>query len=138
VVEDTVFVDGDVFLRFLVRDVEKYYLTARDMFERAESGSIRLVTTEIVITGIVSALESDFGFSRMEAKDVVDAILGTRNLKVPNRAVLKTAARLYGMHDICFADAYNIAFLRSMGLGRIATFDRKHYRVREEGIKFYA
>ena len=130
---EPVFIDTNVFLRFFVRDVEAFYLKARELFERAENGELKLETNDLVIAEIVWVLESYYDFSRSEIKNVIDAILETRNIKVANHARVKEAIDLYASGKMDFIDAYNIAFIKAKKYKTVATFDRKHFK-KVEGV----
>jgi len=131
--DDPIFVDTNVFLRFLVRDVEPFYQKAKELFEKAESGEIKLETNEMVVAEIVWVLESYYGFSRAEIKEVIEVILGTKNLKVTNYTRLKEAIGVYASGKMDFIDAYNISYIKARGFKKIATFDIKHFK-NVEGI----
>jgi predicted nucleic-acid-binding protein len=127
-VNDPIFVDTNVFLRFFVRDVESFYHKANDLFEKAESGQVKLETSDIVIAEIVWVLESYYGFSKPEVKEVIDTILETKNIRVANHSRVKEAINNYAAGKIDFIDAYNIAYIKSKGLKKIATFDVRHFK----------
>lgn len=126
--DNPIFVDTNVFLRFFIRDVESFYDKARELFEKAESGQARLETSDLVIAEIVWVLESYYGFSKAEIKEVVDAILETRNLKVTNNSRIKEAIELYAEGKKDFIDAYNIAYMKAKDFKKVATFDARHFR----------
>jgi tetratricopeptide (TPR) repeat protein len=84
-VTERVFVDASVFLGFLTRDVERQYVRARELFQQAERGSLRLETTVLTLAELARTLERDCGMGRGETRDVLEAILDTRNLRVPLR-----------------------------------------------------
>jgi len=130
---DPVFVDTNVFLRFFVKDVESQYEKARTLFEKAEAGKIRLETSELVIAEIVWVLESFYGFTRKEIADVLITLLSSRNLKIANSARISASIQSYVSGNMDFIDAYNIAYMKSKELEHIATFDLKHYK-KVEGI----
>jgi predicted nucleic-acid-binding protein len=109
----SVFVDTNVFLRFFVRDVEAQYEKARALFEKAETGTIKLETSELVIAEIVWVLESFYGFTRTEITEVLATLLVSRNLKIANHAKISHAVGLYASGNMDFIDAYNIAYMRS-------------------------
>jgi predicted nucleic-acid-binding protein len=94
--DEPIFVDTNVFLRFFVRDVESFYHKARELFEKAENGEIKLETSDLVIAEIVWVLESYYGFSKAEIKEVIDTILETKNIKAANHERIKEAISLYG------------------------------------------
>ena len=126
--DDPIFVDTNVFLRFFAWDIESLYQKAKGLFERAESGEIKLETSDMVIAEIVWVLESYYEFSRNEIKEVVDTILESKNIKMANYPRIKEAIDLYGSGKIDFIDAYNISYIRSKDLKEVATFDLKHFR----------
>ncbi len=126
--DDTVFVDTNVFLRFFVKDVASQYEKARVLFEAAESGKIKLETSELVIAEIVWVLESFYGFARKEVTEVLTTLLSSRNLKIAGHARISEAVRLYAAGNMDFIDAYNIAYVRSKDYSKVATFDSKHFR----------
>ena len=126
--DDLVFVDTNVFLRFFVKDVEPFYQKARELFEKAENGIITLETNDMVIAEIVWVLESYYGFTKAEIKEVIDTILETKNIKVTNHSRVKEAVNLYTLRRMDFIDAYNIAYIREKGYKKVATFDVKHFK----------
>ncbi|MEW6066718.1 MAG: PIN domain-containing protein [Nitrospirota bacterium] len=123
-----VFVDTNVFLRFFVKDVESLYVKAKELFEKTEKGELKLETTDIVIAEIVWVLESYYGFSKSEIKEVVETILETKNLKVANHSRVKEAIDLYFSGKMDFIDVYNIAYIKSKDFKKVATFDVKHFK----------
>ncbi|MEW6110010.1 MAG: type II toxin-antitoxin system VapC family toxin [Nitrospirota bacterium] len=126
--DDPIFVDTNVFLRFFVRDAESFYQKAKELFEKAERGKAKLETSDIVIAEIVWVLESYYDFSKAEIKEVVDTILESRNIKVSNHARVKDAISRYASGRMDFIDAYNIAYIKSKELKKVATFDIKHFK----------
>ena len=126
--DDLVFVDTNVFLRFFVKDVEPFYQKARELFEKAENGLVTLETNDMVIAEIVWVLESYYGFTKAEIKEVIDTILETKNIKVTNHSRVKEAVNLYTLRRMDFIDAYNIAYIREKGYKKVATFDVKHFK----------
>ena len=126
--DDTVFVDTNVFLRFFVNDVATQYEKARVLFEAAETGKVKLETSELVIAEVVWVLESFYGFSRKEISEVLSTLLSSRNLKIASHARMNEAVRLHAAGNMDFIDAYNIAYVRSKEYSKVATFDSKHFK----------
>jgi len=127
-VDNPIFVDTNVFLRFFIRDVESFYHKAKDLFEKAESEQVKLETSDMVIAEIVWVLESYYDFSRSEVKEVIETILETKNLKVANHSRVKEAIDLYSSGKMDFIDAYNIAYIKAKDFKKVATFDVKHFK----------
>lgn len=134
--DDPVFVDTNVFLRFFIRDVEALYRKAETLFEKAESGDIKLETNELVMAEIVWVLESFYDFSRQEIKTILETILETRNLKVAGHEKILEAVNLYTSKKIDFIDAYNISYIKAKGQRKVATFDIKDFK-NVEGINLF-
>ncbi len=126
--DEPIFVDTNVFLRFFVRDVESFYQKARELFEKAENGEVKLETTDLVIAEIVWVLESYYDFLKAEIEEMIDTILETRNIKVANHERIKEAVRLYVSGKMDFIDAYNISYMKAKGHKKVATFDVKHFK----------
>ncbi|MBT9537089.1 MAG: PIN domain-containing protein [Nitrospirae bacterium] len=126
--DDPIFVDTNVFLRFFIRDVESFYHKAMSLFEKAESAQVKLETSDMVIAEIVWVLESYYDFSKPEIREVVDTILETKNLKVANHSRVKEAVDLYSSGKMDFIDAYNIAYMKAKDFKKVATFDVKHFK----------
>ena len=131
--DEMVFVDTNVFLRFFVKDTASLYEKARALFEKAEAGKIKLETSELVIAEIVWVLESFYGFTRKEVTEVLTTLLASRNLRIANHARISEAVHLYTSGNMDFIDAYNIAYIKSKEYRNIATFDSKHFK-KVEGI----
>jgi predicted nucleic-acid-binding protein len=121
-------VDTNVFLRFFTKDVTSFYEKAKDLFEKAESGKVKLETSELVIAEIVWVLESFYGFSRKEVGNVLDTLVAAKNLRIANHARLSEAVKLYSSGNMDFIDAYNMAYIQSKEYKKVATFDLKHYK----------
>jgi len=126
--DNPVFIDTNVFLRFFVRDVEPFYHKAKNLFEKGESGQLKLETSDLVIAEIVWVLESYYDFSKPEIKEVVETILETKNLKVANHSRVKEAIDLYSSGKMDYIDAYNIAYIKAKDFKKVATFDVKHFK----------
>ena len=131
--DDPIFVDTNVFLRFFVKDVAALYEKAKELFEKAESGKVKLETSELVVAEIVWVLESFYGFSRKEIAEVLDTLLASKNLKIASHSLISEAVRLYASGNMDFIDAYNIAYVRSKDYTKVATFDIKHFK-KADGI----
>ena len=126
--DDPVFVDTNVFLSFFVRDIESFYLKAKDLFEKGENGKLKLETSDLVIAEMLWVLESYYAFSRAEIKEVIETILETKNLKVAGHSRVKEAVALYSAWKMDYIDACNIAYMKAKDFKKVATFDAKHFK----------
>ena len=121
------FVDTNVFLRFLTNDDPAKAKRAEALFKKAVKGAVELRTSLLVVAEMVWTLESFYALEKQDVADKVAVILNTPNLACPEARVIRQALDLYVQQNIDFIDAYHACFLKSEGLDRIATFDRKHF-----------
>ena len=130
---ERVFIDTNVFLRYLTNDIPEQAEAVDRLLRRAGRGEIALVTNARVIAEIVWTLESFYNLSRPDIKTKIMAILGTPGLEVVDSALVLQAVADYVEHNVDFADAYNAAWTLRQGMKTIFTFDNRHF-TRLEGI----
>ena len=123
-----IFVDTNVFLRFFVADIEDLYKKAKRLFEKAENGEIRLITSEMVVAEIVWVLESYYGFMKEEVKEVVETLLHSKGIRVLNSKLIGDALNNYMDSNVDFIDVYNGNLMKKRGFKKVATFDKKHFK----------
>jgi predicted nucleic-acid-binding protein len=130
----TVVVDTNVFLRFFAEDDPDQAERAAALFRQAAEGSVRLLTYPLVIAEIVWTLESWYRQPRRRIREVVEAILVTRNLKVQEADVVRQAIAWYDERRVDFVDAYVAAAALAAGHPEVVSFDRSDFR-RLAGIR---
>jgi predicted nucleic-acid-binding protein len=121
------FVDTNIFLRFLTNDDPGKAKRVEILFRDAVRGKKTLTTSLLVIAEIIWTLES---FYRLEKENIaakVEKILNTPNLDCPEASLILTALDLYVQHNIDFIDAYHAMYLKEAGHSQILTYDRKHF-----------
>ena len=122
-----VFIDTNVFLRFLTNDDPAKAKRAETRFRNAVSGKEHLRTSLLVIAEIVWTLESFYKLEKKDVAEKVATILNTPNLACPEARLIRLALDLYVEQNIDFIDAYHSYHLKEEGLPKIVTFDRKHF-----------
>ena len=123
----SVFVDTNVFLRYLTNDDTVRAARADRLFHDAVSGRVFLRTSALVIAEIVWTLESFYGLPKSQIAEKVEKILNTPNLECDDSARILQALDTYVHENIDYIDAYHVFYMRDLGLVRIATYDRKHF-----------
>lgn len=123
-----IFVDTNVFLRFLTEDDLEKAERARRLFASAVAGEVVVETSLLVIAEIVWTLESFYGLTHAEVAEQVTTILATPNLECPNKEQLLEALLAYTERNVDFIDAYHAVLLGRRHDVSLATFDRKHFR----------
>jgi predicted nucleic acid-binding protein len=123
----SLFVDTNVFLRFLTNDDPAKAKRAETLFRDAMRGKIRLATSLLVIAEIIWTLESYYKLDKPDIAAKVEKILNTPNLDCPEAPLIFMALDLYVHENIDFVDAYHGFYMREQGLTQILTYDRKHF-----------
>jgi len=131
--EEKIFIDTNIFLRYLTNDVPSVADRIEKIFKKALHGKLSLVTNAFVIAEIIWVLESYYELSKEEIEEMVSRILNTTGLEIESGKLLLKALDLYLSKNIDFIDAYNVVFMKDHGLKRILTLDKKHFS-RIEGI----
>lgn len=126
----TVFVDTNVFIRYLVNDVPAQADKADELFDRAEKGQVRLMTGPPVFFEMAWTLKSFYHLDRGRIYECLSAVLGLPGLEISDQEVLEDALELFKRTRMDFADAYIVALSQWLGVDSIATFNKRHF----EGI----
>ena len=121
------FVDTNVFLRFLTNDDPAKAKRAETLFRDALRGKVRLATSLLVIAEIIWTLESFYKVAKPDIAAKVEKILNTPNLECPDTPLILLALDLYVHANIDFVDAYTAFDMRERGLTQILTYDHKHF-----------
>lgn len=130
---EKIFVDTNIFLRYLTNDDAKSADRIEKVFQKARDGKISLMTSSLVIAEIIWVLESYYGRSKDEIDTMITGILNTRGLEIEDSSIIYSALDTYVSKNIDYADAFNAQYMMKKGLSRILTLDRKHF-ARIEGI----
>ncbi len=121
------FVDTNVFLRFLTQDDPIKAKRVETLFRQAVRGKKIFTTSLLVIAEIVWTLESFYGLDKADIGSKVETILNTPNLKCPEISLILPALDLYVQYNIDFIDAYHAVYLKEARHTHILTYDRKHF-----------
>ncbi len=120
---EKVFVDTNIFLRYLTKDDVAKFNRCREVFKKAIKGEIFLFTSEMVIAELIWTLLSYYRVPKAEVIEKVSIIIGTRNLHIVNKAIIADSLVLYGQKNIDYIDAYNAVFMKFHGLEKIYSYD---------------
>ncbi len=81
---ERVFVDTNLFLRYLTNDVPVQADAVEQLLHRAAKGELVLVSNTLVIAEIIWTLESFYKLSKVNIREKIPAILNTPGLNVAN------------------------------------------------------
>jgi predicted nucleic acid-binding protein len=124
---DTVFVDSNVFLRYITRDDQGQTDRAKKLFKQAHSGEISLVTGPPVLFEIAWTLKIRYKQPPHRVLDFLESLVTTPWISMPDKDLALEAVRLAKNTEQDFADAYIHASACKSGAIGIATFNRKHF-----------
>ncbi len=130
---DAVFVDTNLFLRYITNDVPEQADAVERLLQRSGAGEIALVTNSLVICEIVWTLESFYRLARPAVREQVLAILNTPGLEVADGDQVLQAINWHVEKNVSYDDAHHAAWSMARGIKTIYTFDRKHF-ARIEGL----
>lgn len=120
----SVFLDTNIFLRFLTRDEPVQAEACRRLFERAEAGEVQLTTSHLALAEIVWTLESYYRLKREDIAGTLRDLLAMTSLRIERRKMIREAISLYAATKVDFIDAYHAAHLRGRKIAGICSFDR--------------
>ncbi len=124
---ERIFVDTNLFLRFLTNDVPAQADRVEELLRQARQSKIVLVTNSMVIAEIVWTLEGYYKLERADIQSNVMAILNTPGLEIPENDLILKSIIWYGEKNVDFIDAYNAAWMEQEGVEKLYTFDQKHF-----------
>ncbi len=123
-----VFIDTNLFLRYLTNDQPKMADEVERLLRRAAAGRITLVTHVLVIAEIVWTLASFYKVSREDIRDKVIAIVNTDGLEVENAGLILQVAIAFADKNVDFIDAYTAAWCAANLVPAVCTFDQSHFK----------
>lgn len=120
------FVETNVFLRFLTRDEEKQYRSARLLFKKAKKGKIELITSALVIFETVWTLLSYYKQPKEEVIEKILSLLELPSLEVEHKEIFQEALVVWQQNNIDFNDAFNYIWSQKKKVIAIYSYD-KHF-----------
>lgn len=120
---EDLFVDTNIFLRFLLKDDRKKAGRCKKLFEKAKEGKVKLFTSDLVIAEVVWTLESFYKLGKKEVSENVRRLLTLKNLGIPGASLLIEALVIYEEKNVDFIDAYNYILMLHGGVESVASYD---------------
>ena len=130
---ETVFLDTNIFLRYLTNDLPQQADAAEALLLKAETGELKLITCSLVVAEIVWTLTSYYRLPKDDIRQKILAILNTPGLEVEGSRLILQAVDWYAEKNVDFLDAYNASWLVDKGIETVYTFDQRHFQ-RFEGL----
>lgn len=126
-----IFVDTNVFLRFLLADHPQQSSRCKKLFEQAAKGKVMLITSELVVAEIAWVLSSFYKESHQSVAQKLRQIIMFKGLTIPNREVLLLATQKFESQKLDFIDAYNYALAIKNKVRKIYSYDKDFDKLKE-------
>lgn len=123
-----IFLDTNLFLRYLVNDQHQMADQVEKLFLRAEKGEVGLVTGPPVFFELAWTLRSFYKKSKTYIYECLLSIMGIPGLKMLDAEILEEALKIYKDSATDFSDAYLAASAKIVKADCIATFNKKHFK----------
>jgi len=120
-----IFVDTNYFLRFLLKDIDKQYQQAKELFKKGATGIIELNTSLVVFFEIYWVLSSFYKKRKVELVPILANILKMNFIKITEADLLKKAVDLFADNNLNLEDSFNLVFAENKKITDFKTFDKK-------------
>jgi predicted nucleic acid-binding protein len=118
-----VFVDTNIFLRYLIADDPTKHKKCKELFRKAVDGKILLLTSEMVIAELIWTLQSFYRVPKAEVIEKISIVTNTPNLTIPNKGLIAETLVVYSRRNIDYIDAYNAVFMKHHNTNDIYSYD---------------
>ena len=128
---DTQFIDTNIFLRFVTHDDVLKYQACLRLFQQAEQNQITLYTSEAIIAEVVYVLSSPklYQVPRQQIQIALVRLLLLPGLKLATRPICLRALDLYVKHPLDFEDCLSLAHMEQNQIQQIYSYDRGFDRI---------
>ena len=123
-----IFIDTNVFLRFLLKDDHNSYEEVVKLFELVEEGKIKPYASNIVILEIIYVLVKTLKISRTEVLRDIQDLFSMRGLTLVEKTNTKEALKIYKQTGVKYADCL-IASQVKPGI-QLCTFDQEFLKIK--------
>lgn len=127
------FLDTNFLLRYFTNDDEEKARAVLELLKRVEKNKEKIITSPLVMFETIFTLQSYYGLSREEIRDLLLPVVNLRGLKLDLKDVFEKALEAYPKRKASFADIFNYYFMLKQGINEIYSFDKDFDKM--EGIK---
>ena len=117
------FVDTNIFLRFILKDNLRQAEKVKDLFKAAEGKKVVLKTNVLVIAEFAWTLKSFYKFSKKKICNRIKKILQLDFIQIDEKDSVLEAINIFEKKNVDFIDCLNFVFAKDRQL-KIASFDR--------------
>ena len=117
--------DTHVVIRYLVQDDKKQSAAATRFIEKSLTTDVPGYINHISLCEIVWVLQSCYGVTKPQVREIIDGLLTTKQLNVENVEVTWKALRAFDANSADFCDALIGQVNTHSGCEYTASFDKK-------------
>ena len=99
-----IFLDTNIFLRFLIPEDKTTFQHCQLIFEKAKSGSFIPFISDIVLQEIIYVLKTTYKFPREKIINTIKKISQIRNIVIVEKTDISQALDIYYKYNIKFGD----------------------------------
>lgn len=121
-------IDTNLLIRYLINDDSRKAQVVDTLLKKAGKDELHILMPSIVVAELVWVLESFYKMETAEIADLVDSILNTPGLTVPDDSIVRSALKQYRTKGVDLVDAWIAAFAQGKKANEIHTFDKKHFK----------
>ncbi len=125
----TLFLDTNIILRFLLRDVPDQFEIAKKVF--VKQGGRKVICLTEVIAEVVFVLEKVYGVPRREISELVLSFVQTAPVEIVNKKVIEWTLEQYGKTKLGYVDILLVGYAKMLG-GEVVSFDKKLMKWQEK------
>jgi len=130
-----IFLDTNIFIRFLARDNEKMFLEVQRLFELIDRGKLKATTDLIVIAEIVWVLSSFFKLDRQKICEYINLLVNMKNLNVKDSTMILEVMDIYQKSNADFIDIICLKLAQKKGINFICSYDNDFDKIHENGVE---
>lgn len=123
------FLDTNILLRHLLRDVPEQSMRCTAYLDRIERGELKVRTADTVIFEVVFTLQRTHKRPRVDIAAALLPLIELPGIVLPNKRRFRQVFDLYVRLNIAFADAYHAVLMEGLRLTEVVTFDREFDRI---------
>lgn len=128
-----IFLDANIFMRFLLQDDLKKANDIEKLFQAVESGKIDAETHAIIVAELVWVLSSVYKMPRDKISEYIALLFEMKHLTVKDGALVQYALDIFQKKNVDFIDAFSVGVAIRDGFSYVCSYDKDFDKI--PGIK---
>lgn len=120
--KETIVIDANVVIRFLLNDHVVLSPKAKIIFQKAQQGNIRIFLDEVIFAEIIWTLSSYYKIKKKDLVNQLEKLISQDWVINPRKKLIISTLNLYGTHNIDYIDCWIYSVSKSKGI-KLETFD---------------